>query len=381
MEKNVAVLDIGSGKLVFGVGRRTSKGIYIIDNYASRRTPVYCQGQWVDPDNLVQEVTQVIARSGYNGHIRTVYVGVPSEFIALESSTPILQYDHEHLITDAVIDEIQQRGDYFSTRGEYRVISSAARDYTLDNGQHTLYPVGERTRKLRADMTYVLCRKDFCDTIDRVMQECGFDTVRYVGQSWAQGSQLLDPQLRQRGCCVVDVGFVSTSFFRVKGDGLEYLTTAPLGCGCIADDLSFALDVSIESALAFLSRVQLSRDVMPNDTYEVADGTQVYRYDAAEVNSIVQERLQQLAGFIRRCIDATSALGDGEDKKIFLTGGGLSMIRGAVGCLESYLEKHIAVLVADVPQYDHAADTSFVALLNVASEIKASQSFWSKIFG
>ncbi len=382
MEKNVAVLDIGSGKLVFAVGRKTGKGIYIVDNYACRRVPVYCQGQWIDVETLALDLEQVVAKSGYNGKIRTVYVGVPSEFVKLESSAPILKFDRERLITDEVIDEIQTQGDCFSDRGGYRTISSAARGYTLDERTRTLYPVGERARVLRADMTYVLCRKDFCETADKLLARFGFDTVKFISQSWAQGSQLLDSDLRESGCCVADVGFLSTSFFRVKGDGLEYLTTAPLGCGCIADDLSVALDISIESALAFLPRINLARELRDGDMYEVADGTNVYRYDAGEVNALVQDRLRQLAGFFERCIRESRAKdAPAGNERIFLTGGGIPLIRGAVGSIETHLGRQVIVLVADVPRYDRAADTSFTALLNVASEIKASKSFWNKLFG
>lgn len=384
MDKNAAILDIGSGKLVFALGRRSRRGIYTIDAYASIRYSGYYRAQWVEEDKLAENIGRAIAQSGCRERIRTLYVGVPADFIRLENNSFLMNFEKERVISDAILDKIHAHADRFPPERGYRLTSSAVTEYILDSGEHTLYPLGMRAGGIRANLSYVLTRSDFCETIERAVAAAGIESVRFISQDWAVGKQLLDDSVRTDGAFVADVGFVSSSFSFVKGDGLDYLISAPIGGGCIADDLSYAMEIEFEDALAFLPRVNLNRELTPDDLYEVNAAGETLRFGAREVNRGIQERLNQIASFIKKGLEnayAQGLRGAQRDSKLYMSGGGIVSIRGAIAYLERIIGRQIVLISADVPQYGSPRDASAMALLNVAADLKGSETILGKIFG
>ncbi|MGN0761238.1 MAG: hypothetical protein ACI4MV_04800, partial [Christensenellales bacterium] len=98
------------------------------------------------------------------------------------------------------------------------------------------------------------------------------------------------------------------------------------------------------------------------------------------VNEIVYNRLKTFADWIigqLQVMDKPLS----SDAPLYLTGGSLTSIRGAISYLDKCIGRNIEVLTADVPQYNQAKYSSTIAMLDVASEIYNSQSILKKIFG
>lgn len=384
MEKNAAVLDIGSGKLSFALGRKNRRGIYTIERYATHRYAGFYRGAWVEEDKLAEEIAVVVGKSGLRGGDKTLYVGVPADFVKIDNNSFLLNFEKEKVISDAVLEKIHAHADRFPAQRGYRLASSAINDYVLDTGEHTLDPLGMSASGVRANLSYVLCREDFCDRIEKCARVCGFEHVEFLSQDWATDKQLIDEAFRAQGAFAADIGFVASSLSFVKGDGLEFLTSAPVGGGCIADDLAYAMEIGFESALAFLPRINLNLDPSDDGVYEVQDEGQTLRFGIREVNEGVRERLAQLANFIKKGLEyayAQGCRGALRDNRLYVSGGGVAQIRGAYAYLERLIGRQIVSICADVPQYDRAWDASCMALLNAAAELKGSKGIFGRIFG
>ena len=380
MDRNVVVLDIGSGKLTFAVGYKTSSGVFVIKNFADLRYSGYYGSQFVEPERLVNDVKEVIAKSGYDGKSDTVFVGVPSDFLRVENNSTYSVFAKEKTITRQIVDNMHREGNIFNKDRRCVIINSSANDYVIDNVESTLSPIGKRATSLRANLSYTYCLQDFVDKMDGVLGVCGFAKVNYVGGMHAIAGQLIPQSQRVNGAVLVDVGFVNASFGYVKGEGLCYLSSIGVGGGNIADDLAYAMGVEFDDAYDFFGKINLNQDPDDDAVYTIMSGGERLVFGVRDVNEIVYNRLKTFADWIigqLQVMDKPLS----SDAPLYLTGGSLTSIRGAIGYLDKCIGRKIEVLTADVPQYNQAKYSSTIAMLDVASEIYNSQSILKKIFG
>ncbi|MGN0765146.1 MAG: hypothetical protein ACI4MO_01495 [Christensenellales bacterium] len=380
MDRNVVVLDIGSGKLTFAVGYKTSSGVFVIKNFADLRYSGYYGKQFVEPDRLVDDVKQVVANSGYQGKLDTIFVGVPSEFLRVENNSTYSSFAKERTISRAIVDQMHQDGNIFNKDRRSVVINSSANDYVINNSQSTLSPIGMRATSLRANLSYTYCMQEFIDKMDGVLNVCGFSKVNYVGGMHAIANQLIPQRERVKGAVLVDVGFVNASFGYVKGDGLSYLSSIGVGGGNIADDLAYSMGVDFDDAYEFFGKINLNQDPDDDAVYTIRSGGETLAFGARDVNEIVYNRLKTFADWITGQLQVMDKTLD-KDTPLYITGGSLTSIRGAIDYLTRCIDMPIEVLTADLPQYNQAKYSSTIAMLDVASEIYNSQSIWKKIFG
>ncbi|MEG1394358.1 MAG: hypothetical protein RSD04_01260 [Clostridia bacterium] len=378
MVKDIAILDIGSGKLVFAVGRKTANGITVIDNFAEKNYSGCYDGEWVDSDNLGQEIKEVIAKSGYNGKIKEIFVGTPSAFIQIATNSSLQNFDKERVVTSAILEEIYQKNDLFSNNAEYNVVNSCATSYYLNGNILSFAPIGERASILQTNMSYVLCKKKFCNMLDSVLSANNFSKVNYVSSLWAEGCRLLDRIIREKGAIVVDIGFVSCEFGFVKGEGLSYINTMPYGGGNITDELAYAMDVEYDDACKFLQKINLNQDLQAEAEYELTCNGEQIKFDANDVNSIVRKQLDKIVNFVEQERDKLSKSFP-PTKYIYISGGGILYIRGALDYLQKKFGFPLSILTAENPQFKKPQYTTFLSVLDLASEVKSSQNIWSNL--
>lgn len=379
MEKNVAILDIGSHKMVFAMARKSNKGIYSIINFAKLEYPGFFEGRWVEGDMLGADVSKVIEKSRFDKQLKTVFVGVPSSFIKVEMQERAVDFGKEKIITKKVLE------DFLSTCGEpseidsnYMVISSAATNYTIDNNKEVMCAIDERATKLKANISFVLCQKSFCKLFDTLLSVEGFENIAYISSTWAQNCKLLEFDTKNNGAIIVDVGFVTTSFSYQKGEGIECLKTISMGGANISDDLSSSLYCDFFEARNLTMKANLDIDENSDKELEVTIGNDIFCISNHNVNHIIKYRLDMFVEFI---LNSSSALDKPLEKiPLFITGGGLTSIRGAVPYIEKQLKHTVRVLVADIPQYDKPCETSFVSVIDVANEINSNKKKLKKLF-
>ena len=97
-----------------------------------------------------------------------------------------------------------------------------------------------------------------------------------------------------------------------------------------------------------------------------------YRFSALDVNEIAKSRLDTIAEFISESI-AQSGFECNAHCPVYLTGNGVTTIRGAKEYLSQVLKKPIEIIAPDVPCYNKPKFSSTIALLDVASDLNAQE--------
>ena len=397
MREEIAVLDIGSGKIVFVVGQKSSDDMFNVKNFASVQYPGYYKGEWVDKDSLASYIAEAVTKSNYNLKCKTLYVSVPAEFTLVKINGLLTNLKKRKTIGEGMIKDIHNKADSLKV-ADYSVLCSSAIEYVLDGENHTISPIGESAASIYANMSYIFCKNDFIRTVCDIAARIGFKHVKFIDGVWAEGTQLIEADSRINGAVLIDVGYASTTFAFVKGDGIKYKNSVSFGYGFMVDALAKALNVNYYVAEKMLSQITLNIDSDETSTYQYMNGNVQYECRARDINNLLHCLIaDHLVDFVNSNVYAIKEMDDLTNSRsgysgtpvssinylteFCLTGGGLSEIRGAVKYFERLLAKEVVMLKGNTAGWDKPYFASAFATLEVVDKLNTKNSLLQKIFG
>ncbi|MDE5549511.1 MAG: hypothetical protein K2J13_04600, partial [Clostridia bacterium] len=302
MREEFAVLDIGSGKLNFVVAAKSADEIFFVKNFATVEYSGYFNGEWVSEERLRDDISTVIEKSNFNYKIKTLYVSVPSEFTFVRTSGLLSDAGRSKTITSSSIRDIHKKAESFKING-YTALCSSALDYVLDGDRYTIHPIGETAKNIYANMSFIYCKDEFIRAIYKIAIGLGFKYVRFVDEIWSEGTQLIDEDSRVDGAVLIDVGYASTTFALIKGDGIKYKKDYAFGKGFLTDALASVLNVDYDVAQSLLPKITLNIESDDMSVYQYEVGNTKFESKAKEVNSFLHSFIvSNLVDFVNKCI-------------------------------------------------------------------------------
>ncbi len=334
MKSTAAAIDFGTSKIVTLVAE--SGGFNRCDIIGSGTVPYdgYMDGQWNAPDKLVQAIRNAISAAELEAksRIKELYVGVPCEYMRVlvaQAEIPVDAPDGR--VTDENVNAVQdQAADKLDLVHEAGVvIHRSPAWFTIDGGKKTMSPVGLRGQTLKASVSFVLADPSFIDNIRTLFEGLGITVMGFLSPSMGEALLLLPLEDRDRAAVLIDVGYTNTEFSVVEGDAIVYHAVLPIGGGHIAADLATDLEIPMRSAeqikRSFIFRPDEFDNVQNPEVIDEAGRRLSFPLDV--VTGIIEKDVNDLSEMILLAIeDAGQVLGP--RSQVFITGGGLAMMRG-----------------------------------------------------
>jgi cell division protein FtsA len=368
--KNViAVLDIGSERIRAVIGEKIGDVNFFVLGTGDCEYAGYGDGKFFEDDKLERVIGSAVnAAMGLSGvNLKKIFVGVPSEFCRVLVQDVALAMDEPTRITDGVIEMLFERGDKTINEDSWENILRSPIYYKLDDhNARQIDPRGCVAQRIEAKLSYVLAKKGFVERIKGIFAKTGV-LVELIPEIWAEMMHLFLSAERDRYALLADVGYISTSVGFMRGDGLLHLASFGIGGGHIAADIGEAFDVPFNNAEAIKERIDLnisSRDPLGVECGEKAH-FKVMTTD--DINTVARARIEEIGEKIRDAI-ARSQYDCPQYLTLFLTGGGISYIRGAKEIIASATGRSCEIIVPDVPQYNYPHYSSFLGLLDIVSK-------------
>lgn len=388
---DIAVLDIGSKKISVAIGLKNTKGVFNIKGFGSCYYSGFSGGKWFSVPDLKAAVAKSLrtaeAESGVK--VKKLYIGVPSEFIAIVVKEVVSAKARAQRVTDADLTHLFEQGDTYANHSRYTTIGNSAVYYTLDDKTRRYIEVrGLEAYKITALISYILCERGFTSLFEEIANENKLKEVEYISGIWAECMSLLSEEKRYRLQLIADIGYITSSVAVIQGDGLVHLSSFSLGGGHIASDISMMFEVPFSVAEEVKEKVDISLDYSEGSYYEAGENGK-YHLSAKDVNEVVKARLNTIAEFINESIIGSHFEADSHCP-LYLTGGGIVGVRGAKEYISAALKKQIEIIYPNVPRYNKPELSSAISLLDVASDLsmqdlrginKILQNLFSKIGG
>ncbi len=364
--KFVLVFDIGSSKLRAVVAGRGLNNTFNVRGLKEIEYDGFYEGEFLDKDKIYSIFEGIVGEfSVYLDRIDKVYIGVPAEFSSVMTTEVASNFGERRKVRKTDIDSLQYMAGEKAKNANVEVVSVSAIEYVVD-GRVTMSPVGESGSSIIGKLSVVYANKDFIDTFNGIVGGLGFNAVEYISEPLAQAHFVIPSEKKEDLALLVDSGDLTTSIALVKGEGLLLLTSFSRGGGFVTNDLSEAFELSMSEADRLKKQIVLSLKGKQNDCYELTtDLGKITKIMMREANEVVGYRIEELAEVISKCLQLHNQQ-FASYLPIFLTGGGISKLKGGRDYLAKCLGRNVTYGVPPLPGKDRPELASLYSLVSVA---------------
>lgn len=350
MKTQIAAIEFGTSKIVTMIAQ--NGGMDRLDIIGSGTVPYngYSDGDWNTPGQMIQRVRDSVAAAELeaNSKIREIYVGVPGEYIHVRTCETEVDLP-DGVVDEAAVNAVQDAAaDLLHVADEGGLVMHRTPSwFIVDDGKKTMAPAGRGTR-LRAMTTFIIADPQFIDDVREMLGALNITILGFLSPSLGESLLLLSLEDRDRGALLIDVGYLNTEICAVEGDAIIYHAILPRGGGHITADLATELRIPMRAA------EQIKRNFVFNpDEFDMDSFSEVYDDSGARmtfprevVSEIVERSFEELANMIDMTVrnDAEQFLG--KRSQVFLTGGGIALMRGAREALAAKIARPVKVSAA-----------------------------------
>lgn len=376
-----AAIDFGTSKVVTLVAE--SGGYHRCDIIGAGQVPYdgYTDGYWNTPEKVTEAISASIQEAENQSHrrITEIHVGVPGEFcrVYVIESTLQLQGVDPH-VTPADVDRIFAIADENLQPVRGIIIHRSPAWFTVDDGKKTMEPVGMKGSTLKTLVSFVVADEFFLNDINRRMQALGVEVAGFFSLPMGESLLFLPPEDRDRTAVLLDVGYLNTEIMAVEGDALVYHKVIPIGGAHITVDLTYGLEVPMAVA------EQIKRNYifgMPGgDNIEaMLDNGRTESFERDAVARVLEPRVDEIAEEIRKNLDE-SGVRLGSWSNVYLTGGGLALMRGGREYLASQLKRPVRAPSPKAAKLNSPIYSSSLGLMDLVFETIEQQTEKSGLF-
>jgi len=330
-EKPIIVgLDIGTTKIAVIAGRKNEFGKLEILGFGRANSNGVKHGQVLNIDETIKAIQvalQECLASNPDLDVNEVYVGIAGHHIkSLQTRGDIVRQNTDEEISQREIEQlIADQYKTYIPAGD-QIIDVIPQEFTVDNFQNIVRPIGYGGVKLGANFHIITGDKNAIRNINRSVDKSGLKTKDLVLQPLASASAVMAQEDLEAGVAIVDIGGGTTDLAVFYEGILKHTAVIPFAGENITNDIKTGLGVLKTQAEQM--KVQfgsaLSNEAKANAFITIPGlrGMPAKEISVKNLASIIQARMSEILDFV--CYHLKQI---GMDNKmlnggVVLTGGG-----------------------------------------------------------
>ncbi|MBQ7323437.1 MAG: cell division FtsA domain-containing protein [Clostridia bacterium] len=370
--KCVAVLDIRSNEITFLLGSRGVNGTFVFNGIQSERYEGYCLDGFFDEGSFQRAAMRVISavQQTYQGVIEEIHVGVPSSFVSVKTKGHTASFHRKRKVSSQDVEALYESGKNDLLESGECIRKSAMYFALGDNRKYfsanDLYSVP--TNMLKGALCYYFVSDYFYELITTLLQNMGFQKIKFIPSTLAQAYYLLPEKKREGYAFLLDVGFMTSSISVVYGNGIVHEESFDCGVASILVQLIQHLGIDYPVAEELLANANISGGIVPKDMAYISEIDEK-SFPVQKVNDIIKYALDELCEWVDLFLrtyykDKASMMMS--VNPISITGEGISAIKGGAEHIAKRIGWLTEIVYPDLPYYDKPMCSSRIALLSTA---------------
>jgi cell division protein FtsA len=220
--------------------------------------------------------------------------------------------------------------------------------YTIDGLEGVTNPRGFHADRLAVDIHVLTAATPPCRNLDLAVRQAHLDVEAIVASGVAASASVLNPEERELGVALIEIGAGVTTIAVHGGGMLAGLVSVPMGAGDITSDIASAF-ATRRAAAERLKTLSGAATASPRDNHDMIevppldpdDGQEARRVPRAELIAVIRGRLDRLFGDIDRALRETGFEG-AAGRQVVLTGGGAEL-RGIADFAQGALARNVRI--------------------------------------
>jgi len=365
------IIDFGTSKISVAAARKNGKDVEFLGmgfcEYAGFR-----DGEWVAPQDLEESIYLAVKDCEQNSgkKIRKIGVVIPGEFTrSFFSNVAVRIINMDGHITENDVRNLLKEGEAsLPWPDDYQLIDTKPVMYFLDGQSRRQSPVGQYARDLEAFLSYTASDIIFMHDIENLLDGIGIGTEKFV-PSVISTPWLIGKNSEKTTLAIIDSGYYSTDFIIYENGGVILHDNVPIGGYHLASDIMVKLGCDPDSAEKIKRSSIIGIDPIAADKIIVKGDEQKLSFDVEEVQYIIENRIYEISQIMLQNIEKTGMTVDSR-LGIFITGGGISQIRGCREYMMRILGGNVKTFKPGRPVLATAMQTSICAGLEFMINIK-----------
>ena len=384
--ESVAILDIRSYEITFMLGSKGVNDTFVFYGSHTEKYEGFSNEGFFDENSFKNAVYTAVnsVSQNYGGRVTEVCVGVPSAFVSVATKGHTCSFPSKRKITAQDVDALYESG-LAELMHEGKCIRKSNMYFTLGD-KRKYFNVndlhGVSTNLVKGALSYYFVSDYFYEFIHSVLADMGIEKISFIPSSLAQALYLLPPKRREGYAFLLDVGFLTTTFSVVYGNGIVREETFNFGLGTALVALMQTLGVEYEMAEEILSTTNVSGGAIAKDVTWTSERGDL-SFPLCQINEIVKCALDEICESVENFFTKYY-----KDKNmtalavnpISITGEGVACIVGASEHIAGRLNRLTEIISPELPYYDKPTFSSRMSLLSVALSDKKKRSWISEIF-
>lgn len=378
--KNIIVgLDIGTSKVCAVVGELRDTNLNII-GVGTARTKGIKKGVVVDIDSTVKSVREAVnkAEQMANISIDGVYINYSGGQVSLKENRGVVAVSGENKeITPEDVERVIQASRVIAIPSDQEIIDIIPKEFIVDGFNGIKDPVGMVGIRLEVIAHIVTGSTTSVQNLVRSVERSNLEVYGIVLNSLANAQVLLTEDEKELGVAILDIGGGTTEISIFGSGNLIYSSLLPIGGQHITNDIAVGLRIPFDQAekikrefgCASLSTAEdMKIQIVPigsNTPKEITqkDLAEIIEPRVSEIFDLVAERLNKLGN--------ATLLPAG----VVLTGGGVSMLKGAKEIASSVLNIPVRTGFPDYVGVNEPIYTAAVGLVEYVVANKAHTNY------
>ena len=377
-KKSVAVLDVRSAEISLVIGEKGVNGTFIFKAESNSAYDGYADGKFFQEEKLKDIVFRLVsdAERICGERIKKLYVGVPGAFLKVVPKQQTISFPKRRKITAREVDLLCESGK--ETVKDYSYIRASSMIYITADNRRVVDPAGLVSSKLSGLLSYFYCSDYFISVMENCVKDMGIQ-LAYLPAEYAMANYLIPSETRDEYALFLDTGFLSATACVLLGGGVLAQKSFWTGRGHIIVRLMQKFNMSYGAAEQLLKRTNLYSKKHAG-MFELEFQDETYTIDTDELIDAVEEGLDELCEAITSFFE-TSAGQELDYKPLYVSGEGITEIRGALEHVGKRLNRVVEPLAPSLPYYNKPTVSSRIALIDMASDDQKKNGFLYRLFG
>jgi cell division protein FtsA len=365
-----AAIEFGTSKIICIIGRGKSIGRFEALGSGSVRYEGIKNGVWLRREKAKDAVLKAIytAEKKAKKRVKEAYIGVPGTFCKVVCQEGYASVT-SGIVTDGDVENFIKHAEDFYSDPNYVAVSAIPVYFVLDDGERYIDVIGSSTAELRGIVSLIFVKKQFTEDSEEILKGTGIKIKGYIPEVLAECLFLVPVEERDASAVLLDVGFYDTNVTVVYGDAIVYNKTIHAGGMHIANDLSLVMNIDIDTAEQIKKQYSFGLENSGTKLYDYARPKEgkVGRFSHSLVSEIVDARIEHLCELINEVFEH-SPVSIARRTRVFLTGGGIAIMKGAKEILEQQLKRQVRIARVEAPSLSTPNYYTALALLDYVFE-------------
>ncbi len=352
MSQNTAILDIGSSKVICLICGDDGKDNILVQGAGIREYRGYRRGVIEDEQSLSDAIVDALsaAETEAKHRVRDISVGVPAPFIKLICHDGALGFNgKQKRVTHKDVDEVINASLDFEAPAGYELISSTPVEFSVDGAARADTPVGMSAAAVSATVSHIYVDARFKRLVSDALLRVGLDADMYIAVPLSEGLFVIPEEERAYGAVLIDAGATHTDVCLLKNAALIDLRIIEAGGNHFTSDLCYGLGLNKATAENVKRRYVYSLDYQDSIDTIRNPGGGVMKVEHETIQYIIEERTRELASLIRFAMEEMGAPVESR-VSVYMTGGGLTLMRGSCEFMEREMGAPIQVRMPWMPR-------------------------------